>query len=405
MDCDRLHKMAQILIDDFRHLGAPLQSIPLPPIQTLSDTNPWSDDPPCFWQTQPTGPLLVWHRHGEIKDRPANRTSEDSNLAKRRLPKIRVLLMIHYDTVYPPGASPQTTKLDSDDRLIGPGVADAKGGIAVIALAIEAILKFNLFPNLDLSIVFNPDEEIGSPASSSWLRSACDQYEMAWLFEPSLPSGHYVSGRKGSGNFAVHVKGQSAHAGRHIEQGRNAIVHLAQIVLEIMTMHKPSNGITVNVGKTMGGGPLNRVPDHATLQLNARVVHPNQCEEVKHQLDTIASDYTRDGYVVQTCGDFHCPPKTVSDSQRELQKLIEASGQMNGQRIKWQDTGGACDGSKLAAWGLPNIDTLGVIGGDLHSPSEWMRPSSLLQSAKLLVFALSRTALTGVEWQTSERRK
>ena len=373
MDEAGLVGMADVLIADFSEISVDLEKVELPPIKTLRTGNPWDVEPPRCWDDQPTGPLLVWHHRPE---------------AKRR-----VLWMIHYDTVYPP--SPDSARGSSqkvrreDQKLIGPGVADAKGGIAVIALAIEAILKFDLLRDQGITIVFNPDEEIGSPASASFLQSICADYETAMLFEPSLPNGNLVAARKGSGNFAVHVKGRSAHAGRHIERGRNAIAHLALMVPEILDLHEPSEGITINIGKVFGGGALNQVPDHAMIQLNSRVTDHTQCKEVRQRLQTIAQDHMGDGYEVVIVGDFHCPPKPNTVEQQKLQQLFERAGQSIDRPIDWQDTGGACDGSKLAAWGLPNIDTLGVRGGDLHSPLEWMDLASLPGAAKLLVAAMS----------------
>ena len=342
-----------MLSDDFAELGIDLHRMALPELRLLGDSDAWI--------REPTGPALVWH-HGE--ERPD-----------------RVLLLIHYDTVYPRGSEPSKCQI-VNDRLIGPGVADAKGGIAVIAIAIEAMLKFDLLGEMGVSVVLNPDEEIGSTASAELLRSLCPQFKAAFVFEPSLPDGGMVANRKGSGNFSVVVHGKSAHAGRNPDQGRNAIVHLAKVIERLDKLNAVADGITINVGEIDGGGPLNQVPDHAVAKLNARVIDRQAQLHVESSLAQIGKEFSVDGYVVSTLGQFHCPPKRVDEGIRRLQKVVQrAAANSIKQDLHWLDTGGACDGSKLAAWGLPNIDTMGVCGGNLHGPHEFMQIDSLTQSA------------------------
>lgn len=356
MDAGSLAAMASLLTDDFADVGVRFTSVELPPLRLLGDTD--------RWQLQPTGPMLVWHHQPE---------------SPRRL-----LLMIHYDTVYPLGAMPDRCRRDGD-RLIGPGTADAKGGIAVIALAVEAILKFDLASNIGVSIVLNPDEEIGTTASGDAIRVIVDDFDRALLFEPTLPDGSLVAARKGSGNFAIIVQGRSAHAGRNPGDGRNAIVHLAKIVDRLSQMNAPENGITLNVGNVTGGGPLNRVPDHAAVQFNVRVADAAAQDHVTAAIGKIATQFTGDGYVVKTVGEFHSPPKLVDEAIAALQADVARAAAPIGRTIAWRDTGGACDGSKLAAWGLPNIDTMSVTGGGLHSPDEFCDLDSLVPAASTVV--------------------
>lgn len=384
MDRQNLVRMSDTLVRDFASFGVGFEKVDLPDLRLLGD----SED----WDCAPTGPALIWHHNAGVpKDK-------------------RVLLLIHYDTVYPPGTEPskcqvvrdassmQDRLIDSQqdrlvgfqqDRLVGPGVADAKGGIAVIALATQALLKFGLLDNIGLSILLNPDEEIGSTASASMMKALSAEFASAFVFEPSLPDGSLVANRKGSGNFSLIVRGKSAHAGRNPEMGRNAIVRLAQVIDRLQQLHDPDCGITINVGQIGGGGPLNRVPDHATAKLNARVVDRDAQSKVESELQRIKEEFSGDGYVVKTLGEFHCPPKQIDAGIAGLQKVVQHAAEMAGQpSVQWQDTGGACDGSKLAAWGLPNIDTMGVCGGSLHSPDEFMIPESLANSAIKTMFSV-----------------
>ena len=375
-DPTKLSEMAATLAEDFAKVGIEMQSVDLPKLRLLGDGDQWD--------RAATGPMLVWH-HNE-------------HLPKRQ----RVLLMIHYDTVYPPEHRPQMCELNVDTgsdsgsgtgsdsgRLIGPGVADAKGGIAVIGLAAAAMRKFGLLQDIGLSIVLNPDEEIGSSASAPLVKQLCSGFGGAFLFEPSLPDGSLVANRKGSGNFSILVRGKSAHAGRDPESGRNAIVKLAALIGQLQQSHDPDGGISINVGNIAGGGPLNQVPDFAIAKLNVRVLDHQAQAKVEDLFQQMTGKESVDGYRVTTLGEFHCPPKLAAKPIQRLQQVVENANRLAGQPVTWwQDTGGACDGSKLAAWGLPNIDTLGVRGGNLHSADEYMLPDSLAASAIRTLFSV-----------------
>ncbi len=348
-----LKRMASLLCDDFDAIGVSFYQANLPPLRLLGDTEQWIE--------QETGPALIWH-HNPTADR-------------------RLLLMIHYDTVYPLASEPAKCVLDGQ-RLIGPGTVDAKGGISVIALAVEAMLKFNLAGDVGVSILLNPDEEVGSTASRELMQRISPHFDAAFLFEPTLPSGSLVAARKGSGNFSLVARGKSAHAGRNPDEGRNAIVHLCKMIPALTLLHDPEQGVLLNVGRIAGGGALNQVPDHAVLQLNARVIDDDAMRRVEGSLDRLANEFTRDEYRVTLVGDFSSPPKPVDDATRHWQQQVTAAGKKAGRTITWQDTGGACDGCKLAAFGLPNIDTLGVSGGHLHSPDEFCDTASLVPAAQ-----------------------
>ena len=353
LDEDNLRIMASMLQDDFAQFGIEFQSLELPKLRLLGDEEEWD--------RQSTGPALLWHHNAT---------------AARRL-----LLMIHYDTVYPRDAIPAQCQRLAENRLLGPGTADAKGGIAVIAMAVEAVLKFGLASDLGLSILLNPDEEIGSTATMSVMQELAPQFDAALLFEPTLPNESLVAARKGSGNFAYVVRGKSAHAGRNPDAGRNAVVHLAKLVTEVAKLHDSTHGILLNVGRIGGGGPLNRVPDHAVAQFNVRAANPSLVERIKTDLSEIAERFSDGDYRVTLQGEFHCPPKLVDQASQQLQQVVAAAGSTAGRSIVWQDTGGACDGSKLAAMGLTNVDTLGVNGGALHSPKEFCDLDSLVPAA------------------------
>ena len=352
--------MADMLCEDFGHFGVRFQRVSLDPVQLLGDNGTWHE--------QESAAGLLWHHNPDATK--------------------RILLMIHYDTVYPTTTTPSKCVLQ-ENRLIGPGTADAKGGIAVIAMAIEAMLRYEVAPNVGVTVFLNPDEEIGSSGSLATMRRLADLCDWGLVFEPSLPDGALVAARKGSGNFAITVEGRSAHAGRNPDDGRNAIVHLCRVIAECAALHQPENGILVNIGKIHGGGPLNQVPDFATSQMNVRVQDNDAMKIIDESLIEITERFSLDGYHVNSCGGFHSPPKLRNQSLIDMQKRVEKAASSVGRSISWRDTGGSCDGSKLAAFGLPNIDTMGICGNHLHDSREYCDVKTLVSSATTVLSAIA----------------
>lgn len=309
--------------------------------------------------------------------------------ARPQAPK-RVLLGIHYDTVYSPAHMPSQCQQVSETRLVGPGTADAKGGIVVVRSALEAIEQFQLANDIGWTLVLTPDEEIGSPSSAHLWDKLAHEHDFGLLFEPAMPSGAIVGSRKGSGNFTIVVRGRAAHAGRNFSAGRNAIALASHLATQLDRLNARQPDTTVNLGNFLGGGPVNVVPDLATLRFNVRVPDAAAQQWFEHQLsDILAEVDNREGYQVSLYGGFTAPPKPLTPSQRTLMNVVESAGERLGRKIHWQASGGVCDGNRLAAAGLPNIDTLGPIGDNLHSPEEWVDVTSIPERASLVVEIMS----------------
>lgn len=353
-----LSRVADWLMANMLIPGTEFESVGLPSISVIDD----SGDP----QEQSTGKALIWHCRPQ---------------AKRR-----ILLAIHYDTVFGPGHSFQRCDWLSKTRLHGPGVADAKGGILVMRTALEAIERFGLGGDCGWTLLLNPDEEIGSPHSTELMARLAQDYSLGLLFEPALPTGELVSTRAGSGNYTVVVRGRAAHVGRHFAEGRNAIALLSWLFSELHNLNKRP-GLTVNVGFVSGGGPVNVVPDLAVGRFNIRITDAGQQTWFEQQFSQLCDQInTQEGFALNTAGGVSSPPKPLTDASRRLMLAIEASyGRLGLPQPQWISTGGVCDGNKLAAAGLANIDTLGPVGGGLHSESEWVEVPSIVEKAKVVV--------------------
>ncbi len=305
----------------------------------------------------------------------------------------QALLVIHMDTVYSPENSFQEVKHLSDEKIGGPGITDAKGGIVVMLKALEAFEQSPLAQNVGWRVIINTDEEIGSPSSTAFIQEAAKLFHIGLVFEPCLPNGDLVGARKGSGNFTLIAHGTAAHAGRDHAQGRNAILALSESIVKISNLSYTRPGLTVNVGTVQGGSAFNVVPDLAIAQYNVRYAKEADQKYINEQIDDIIHKTAKEHDVrIEVQGKFQAPAKPLTKETLSLFHHIQSCGKEIDLDIHWADSGGVCDGNRLQAVGLPTVDTLGVQGGDIHSENEYLIMSSLVKRTKLTALALLKWA-------------
>lgn len=296
---------------------------------------------------------------------------------------IQVALTGHFDTVFPAAHAFQAPWREGD-RLRGPGVADMKGGIVVMLAALEGFERMSGEKRIGYEVLLSPDEEIGSPASAPLLAELGARAHVGLTYEPAMADGGVVSWRKGSGNYALALKGRAAHVGRAFAEGRSAVLAAAEAALALDALNGAREGVTVNVGAIDGGSATNVVPERAVLRFNIRApdMESAQWAEAKAR-EISAAAGARDGIVAHLHGKFGRPPKPLTPAQRTMMAWTHEAGAALGLDIKFQPSGGVCEGNNLAAAGCPNIDTLGPCGGGLHSDQEFALLSSFAERARL----------------------
>jgi glutamate carboxypeptidase len=317
------------------------------------------------------------------------------HLTVRPTAPVQLLFTGHMDTVFGEDHTFQETRWLEDGVLNGPGVADMKGGIAVMLAALKGVEKSSAAERIGYEVVINSDEEVGSPASAPLLRLAAAGKCAALTYEPAaLPDGTLAGARPGSGNFSFVVRGKSAHAGRNPEDGRNAIVAASELALRLAMSKTP--GLSVNPAKIDGGSPNNVVPDLAILRVNMRP-RTTDDQEIAARLIAKALDETAKAHdvFIEAHGGFGRPPKPLTEDAEALFNLVSRAGADLGQTIAWQPSGGVCDGNNIAACGVPVVDTMGVRGGKIHSAEEFLIVDSLAERAALSALTILRLAGEG----------
>lgn len=319
--------------------------------------------------------------------------------SKRPNAPLKVMLTGHMDTVFPKDHGFQKCVMVDENTVNGPGTADMKAGIVVMLHALKALERSEWREHIGWEVLINSDEEIGSIGSAPLLAEGAKRNHFGLTYEPSMPDGALAGARKGSGNFTAVMRGRAAHAGREPHLGRNAIAALSEFILEIFALNGKLPGVTVNPGKLEGGGPVNVVPDLAICRFNTRVATPEEQVFVENELSKLEAQFNaKEGYSLKLHGGFTRPPKILSPANERLFDLVKGCGADLGMSLHHKPTGGCCDGNNLAAAGLPNVDTLGVRGANIHSADEYMIIPSLTERAQLSALLLLRLASQEVTW-------
>ncbi|AOL95360.1 hydrolase [Porphyrobacter sp. LM 6] len=334
-------------------------------------------------------PVTAIAADGSAIDKPHGR-----HLVVRVRPQAnrRILLTGHMDTVFPADHAFQRLTWLDNATINGPGVADMKGGIAVMLHALMAFEATASASGLGYDVLINSDEETGSLASRALIAELAAGKLAALTYEPAaLPDGTLAHERGGTGNYSVVVTGKSAHAGRNPHEGRNAIVAAADLILRLKALE--SEDITINPAKLEGGAANNVVPDTAVLRFNIRPKTVEAGAAFDHALGHLLTAIeAAHGVATHRHGGVTRPPKPVDAAAQKLFDLVRACGAELGQDIRWQRSGGVCDGNNIAACGVPVVDTMGVRGGAIHSPDEYLIVPSLAERAALSARVIERLA-------------
>lgn len=318
----------------------------------------------------------------------------DTRLCRLGAPEARqrVLMVGHFDTVYAAGTAAARPFRIEGGRALGPGVLDMKGGLVVGLFAVEAVQGVLGKVPLELTFLFNGDEEIGSPGSRHLILEEARRHDLALILEPGRPGPSITIGRKGVGIFRIGVTGREAHAGAEPENGINSIVEAAHKTLAIEALTNPAVGTIVTPGVVHGGTRPYVVPGETRLEVDCRVASEAERARIEAALADIVAHSTVPGARATLEGGFHRPPMEQGAAAAEHIARLQEVARAMGYPLGTATTGGASDGNLTASVGTPTIDGLGVHGGRAHSAEEFIDIASLEAKTRVLAAFLADLA-------------
>lgn len=298
-----------------------------------------------------------------------------------------ILLLGHFDTVWPIGTLERMPLRRDGDRLHGPGTFDMKAGIAIALSAIGALRETET-PHAPIVMLWTTDEEIGSGTSRQTIESEARAAAAVLVLEPALPGGAVKTARKGCGEFELTVHGVAAHAGLDPGKGASAIHELAAQIAAVERLQDLSRGISVNVGVIDGGSRPNVVAERARAVVDVRA--PTRAAATELEAAFRALQPVRPGTRLTVQGGFERPPMERTPAVAALFAAAAEIAAETGHELREGAAGGGSDGNFTAALGVPTLDGLGAIGDGAHAAHEYVDVPSLTWRAALLAGLLAK---------------
>lgn len=299
-----------------------------------------------------------------------------------------IVLVGHYDTVWPAGEAAKRPFNVSGGRATGPGTYDMKAGVALGMQVLRLVRERGYASRHPITFIVNGDEELGSQFSQRiWEREATGAAR-ALVLEPCPSIETVWTGRKGTGIFELHIDGIPAHAGSNHAEGVSALEELAHQILALRSITDYGTGTTVNVGTASGGIARNVIAPHARALVDLRVTTPTEATRVRDRI--LGLRPVLPGAKLRVEGDLRRPPMVDTEANRELFQMVVPVAAKLGVTLQRAVTGGASDGNFTASVGTPTLDGLGVAGGGAHAYDEWFDVDSVPFKQVLL------TALLGI---------
>ena len=290
----------------------------------------------------------------------------------------KCLLVGHYDTVWDVGSKPTVFE---GNIVKGPGIFDMKYGVISSIWSLKAVFDLKLPFDKTVYLLYNSDEEVGSPTSKPLILEYAKLCEAALILEPSFNGGIKTT-RKGVGRVEINITGVASHSGSNYEAGISAIDEAAKIVAYLHSLTDLEKGTTVNVGKIEGGTRSNVVAAHCRLDVDFRVTTAGEGHRLIEKINSIKP--SREGLGVEVTADLNRPPFEKTPGNAALYDKLVATAALMDIEIFDVATGGASDGNFTSYEGTPTIDGLGAVGDGGHADHEYVDVEKSLERTVLL---------------------
>jgi len=301
-----------------------------------------------------------------------------------------ILLLGHFDTVWDVGTLASMPFRQDKGRLWGPGVFDMKSGIVIAAHAIAALRELNGRLPRPITVLLNPDEEVGSETSRELTEELARKSAAVLVLEPAQGlDGKAKTARKGVGDFTVKVRGAAAHSGLDFEKGQNAVVELARQIDRIAGFTDLSRALTVSVNIVRGGTKGNVVPAEASADIDVRIGKLKDGAAIDKKFRALRPLNRK--CKLEVTGGINRPPLERTKAVALLYELARDIYAELGSELGEAAVGGGSDGNFTGALGIPTLDGLGAVGEGAHANNESVLISELPKRVALVAGMIART--------------
>ncbi|MBR0745713.1 M20/M25/M40 family metallo-hydrolase [Bradyrhizobium japonicum] len=303
----------------------------------------------------------------------------------------KLMLIAHMDTVYHRGILASEPYRVDGNRIYGPGIADDKGGIAVVLHALKILKDAGWQDYARLTVSFNPDEEVGSIGSGEIIAELADEHDVVLSCEPTVAApiaknDGLLLGASGTATAKMEVKGRASHAGAAPDLGRNALIELAHQLQQTKDVAKSIAGTQLNWTTAQAGTVRNQIPEKAEAGADIRLTIPDGIAKLQAALDAKVKDKfvpDTETTVTITAGR---PPFVASDRGRALAQEGQAIYAEIDRKLDIAEmTGGATDAGYANRSGKAVVvESFGLAGFGYHARDEFIDTNSIVPRLYLM---------------------
>ena len=270
-----------------------------------------------------------------------------------------------------------------------------KSGVLMGIYALKALVEANFEEYGELVVVFNTDEEVGSPGSAALLHEIARQVDVGLILEPSRSVEIITKARKGVDKYVMEIRGVPAHSGADPNRGRSAVIELAHKMIAAHNLNSVFPGVTFNVTRISSNEQLNVVPDYARCHISVRAYNEHGLNLAAAALEQLAAGCNVPDTHTRLARTRGRKPYEATPQIMRLVEIVQAEGIGLGLNIIAESKGGVSDGNLLVEAGVPILDSLGPVGGFMHDlQREFLRVDSLPVRGALLAGLIHRLCLS-----------
>ncbi len=298
-----------------------------------------------------------------------------------------ILIAGHMDTVHPIGTLEVLPFRREGNICYGPGLMDMKGGNYISLDAIRQMIRAGLQTPLPVTVLFTPDEEVGTPSTRDLIEQEAARNKYVLVPEPGHDDGGVTIGRYAIARFNLRTIGQPSHAGARLGDGKSAIAAMARKIVEIEDMTGPD--CTFSVGVIHAGQWVNCVSSFCDAQALTMAKKQEDLDDGVARMMALQGEVNGVKFEVErgvTRPVWH-PDQPGTQAIFNIAKDI---AQELGFEMKGRSQGGGSDANFTGAMGIASLDSLGVLGNGLHTLNEHIFVDSLAQRARLMAGLLMR---------------
>ena len=296
-----------------------------------------------------------------------------------------ILILGHFDTVHPIGTLGQLPWRREGGRCYGPGICDMKGGNFLGLEALRQLAAAGVTTPLPVTILFTPDEEVGSPSTRDLIEAEAARHKYVLVPEPGRDDNGVVTGRYAIARFNLETTGRPSHAGVRPGEGRSAIREMARRIVEIEQM--ASDDCTFSVGVIRGGEWVNCVATICTAEVLSMAKRQADLDGGVERM--LALSGSRDEVAFRVTRGVTRPVWEPDERAMSLYEHARGVAKELGLELPHGSAGGGSDGNFTGAMGITTLDGLGVRGGGYHTLQEFILVDSLVERGRLMAGLLA----------------